>query len=89
MTGEHDHEHECECGHDHEPLPPYRSYSWDGENGAVHLAFYPGEEEADEERKARFREMGARMLAELMAEQEADHTPLRPALTLIRGEDPS
>ncbi|MEU3566594.1 hypothetical protein [Kitasatospora sp. NPDC006786] len=69
--------------------PPYRSYTWDDEHGAVHAILYPGEEEADEERKAGFRAMGARMLADLIAEREAEHTPPFPGvpdLRLIHGE---
>ncbi|MBD0674218.1 hypothetical protein [Streptomyces sp. CBMA156] len=69
--------------------PPYRSYTWDGGDGAVHVTLYPGEEEADEERKAGFRAMGARLLADLIAEREAEHTPPFPGvpnLRLIHGE---
>ncbi|MFF4378074.1 hypothetical protein [Kitasatospora sp. NPDC001547] len=69
-------------------LPPYRSYSWEDEEGAVHITLYPGEEEADEERKAAFRARGARMLADLITDREAEHTPPYPGLPnlrLIRG----
>ncbi|MEV7184154.1 hypothetical protein [Kitasatospora sp. NPDC093102] len=70
-------------------IPPYRSYTWEGEGDAVHVVLYPGEEEADEERKAGFRAMGARQLADLIADREAEHTPPfpgRPHLRLIHGE---
>ncbi|MFF4924662.1 hypothetical protein DR950_10810 [Kitasatospora xanthocidica] len=73
-------------------IPPYRSYTWDGEEGAVHIVLYPGEEEADEERKAEFRARGVRMLADLNAEREAEHTPPFPGmpnLRLIHGEGPA
>ncbi|MET8543298.1 hypothetical protein ABZW03_22010 [Kitasatospora sp. NPDC004799] len=72
-------------------LPPYRSYTWEGEDGDFHMTLYPGEEEADEERKAEFRAMGARMLADLNADREAERTPPFPGLRrlqLVRDEDP-
>ncbi|MEV7028484.1 hypothetical protein, partial [Kitasatospora sp. NPDC093558] len=62
--------------------PQYRSYSWEDEQGGFYLVLYPDDEEADEERKAHLRAMGARMAADLVAEQQPE--PTRPALRLVR-----
>ncbi|MQS10784.1 hypothetical protein F7Q99_00420 [Streptomyces kaniharaensis] len=70
-----------------EALTQYRSYAWEDEHGIRYVAAYPGDEEADEEYKAQLRAMGARVAADLVAEQEAEHEPksARPSLRLIRG----
>ncbi|WP_316519766.1 hypothetical protein [Kitasatospora brasiliensis] len=80
-----------------EHLPPYRGYTWGGEQGVVHVVPYPGEEEADEGSKARFRAWGAWMFEDLADEhaaeqdirQAGERTPLLPGLPnlrLIQGE---
>ncbi|WBP90659.1 hypothetical protein [Kitasatospora cathayae] len=53
-----------------EPTTQYQSYSWQDEDGGQYIVLYPGDEETDEEGKARLRAMGARELAALRAEQE-------------------
>ncbi|MER7844063.1 hypothetical protein ABTZ03_08935 [Kitasatospora sp. NPDC096077] len=52
-----------------EPTTRYHSYSWQDEDGAQHIVLYPGEQEADEEGKARLRAMAARELANARAEE--------------------
>lgn len=68
--------------------PPYRSYSWEDEEGGRYIALYPGEHEADEERKSELRALGARVAADPVADLviERDRQGVRPALRLIRGE---
>ncbi|MBO1420406.1 hypothetical protein [Streptomyces sp. FH025] len=78
-----------------ETTPQYRSYSWEDDQGGFYLVLYPGVEEADEVRKARFRAMGAQEAAIMLAEMAAERTSLeplrpgRPALRLVRDPDPS
>ncbi|MER7707370.1 hypothetical protein ABTX81_31290 [Kitasatospora sp. NPDC097605] len=74
-----------------QPPPNYRSHSWEDEaTGARCFAFYPGDEEADDERKARLRAMAHRAFPDLgdlpdePAEQPAENTG--PTLRLIRGD---
>jgi hypothetical protein len=75
-----------------EPTVQYRSYAWEDGEGGRYVVLYPGTEEADEDRKARFRAMGARE-AELLRAEEAAKAEVgvewgrpRPALRLVRGE---
>ncbi|MFF2142371.1 hypothetical protein [Kitasatospora sp. NPDC058190] len=81
-----------------EPTVQYRSYAWEDGEGGRYMVLYPGTEEADEERKARFRAMGAREAELLRAEEAAEAAKAakaevgvewgrpRPALRLVRGE---
>ncbi len=77
-----------------QPPPNYRSYSWEDEaTGAQCFALYPGDEEADDERKAQLRAMAHRVfpdLADLPDEaDEPDEQPAgstRPTLRLVRGD---
>ncbi|MFH8381646.1 hypothetical protein ACH4E7_11960 [Kitasatospora sp. NPDC018058] len=72
-----------------EPTTQYRSYAWEDGEGGRYVVLYPGIEEAGEERKARFRAMGAREAELLRAEEEAqaERGIGRPALRLVRDED--
>ncbi len=74
-----------------QPPPNYRSYSWEDEaTGAQCFALYPGDEEADDERKARLRAMAHRAFPDLSDlpdepdEQSAESTG--PTLRLVRGD---
>jgi hypothetical protein len=78
-----------------EPTVQYRSYAWEDGEGGRYVVLYPGTEEADEDRKARFRATGAREAELLRAEEAAEAAKAevgvewgrpRPALRLVRGE---
>ncbi|MER5353801.1 hypothetical protein ABT093_26120 [Kitasatospora sp. NPDC002551] len=73
------------------PLPNYLAYSGEDEaTGARFVVLYPGDEEADDDRKAQLRAMVQRMIDDLPDERPqpgpGPAETARPALRLVRGD---
>ncbi|WP_380280093.1 hypothetical protein [Kitasatospora purpeofusca] len=70
-----------------QPPPNYRSYTWEDEaTGAQCLAFYPDDDEADDDRKAQLRAMARRAFPDLDLSADPPAERARPTLRLIRGD---
>ncbi|MFF2659496.1 hypothetical protein ACFVUH_19290 [Kitasatospora sp. NPDC058032] len=72
-----------------QPPPNYRSYHWEDEaTGAQCFVLYPGDEEADDERKTRMRAMARRAFPDLDLDLSDEQPPetTRPTLRLIRSD---